>query len=303
MPTGSDAIPPHQSAAAASNAALPPNDPSAQAGTPQPDEESDMLQREGLPPDAMILAPSVAATPMRHPEQVWAMLVLAVDVLDDTDPDREGEVALFAGCWLPDQPPARFCDGDLVLVLTEPDDEALEDDCDDRVDVEMLLAHRDRWQRVGEWPALDARWPWTIAPTAAAIMSLHTEATEFAAAYHTSAASPLAQTLHGWGSNAGINVGIVDLLTAGLVQPGEEFIWDRPGRGARHTARVQSDGTLLLADGRIFINPSGAITALGGGRQQNGWKAWKRTADGRALGDLRAALRAQRGLSIDPRRR
>jgi hypothetical protein len=61
-------------------------------------------------------------------------------------------------------------------------------------------------------------------------------------------------------------------------------------------------GTLLLADGRTFVNPSGAITALGG-RHQNGWKTWKRTTDGHALGDLRAALREQRGLSIEPRRR
>lgn len=292
MTSGSDAVPPHQSAAAARKAHLPTDDPGAHVGAPQPDEESEMLQQEGLPPDAMILAPSVAATPMRHPEQVWAMLVLAVDVLDDTDPDSEGKVALFAGCWLPDQSPAHVCDGDLVLMLT-----GLDEYCDDRVDVEMLLAHRNRWQRIGDWPSMDARWPWTVAPTAAAVMSLHIDATEVAA-HHVSPATTSARSLHGWGGNGGI----VDLLIAGLVQPGEEFIWDRPGRGARHTARVQSDGTLLLADGRTFGNPSGAITALGG-RHQNGWTTWKRTTDGRALGELRAALRAQRGLSTEPRRR
>ncbi|TWP46037.1 hypothetical protein FKR81_37325 [Lentzea tibetensis] len=297
MTTGSDAVRPHQVAAAATNADLPTDETGTRAGTPQLDQESEMLWQEGLPPDAMILAPALAATPMPHPEQGWAILVLAVDVLDDTDPDREGEVALFAGCWLPEQPAAHLCDGDLVLVLTEPDDDPFQDDCDDRVDVEMLLAHRNRWQRVGEWPALDARWPWIVAPTAAAVMSLHTDATEVAA-HHASVAPPSARPFHGWGGN----IGIVDLVTAGLVQPGEEFIWDRPGHGARHTARIQPDGTLLLVDGRTFVNPSGAITALGG-RHQNGWTAWKRTADGRALGDLRAALRAQRGLPIEPRRR
>ncbi len=123
----------------------------------------------------MILAPSVATTPMRLPESAWAMLVLAVNVIDDTDPDREGEVALFAGTWLSEQSPADLCGGDLVLVLTEPDDELPQAD---RVDVEMLFAYRNRWQRVGEWAALDARWPWTVALTTAAIMNLHTDAVE-----------------------------------------------------------------------------------------------------------------------------
>lgn len=72
-----------------------------------------MLWPEGLPPDGIVLAPSIAATPMRHPENFWGMLVVAVDVLDDTDPDREGEVALFAGSWLPEQPPASLHVGDL----------------------------------------------------------------------------------------------------------------------------------------------------------------------------------------------
>jgi hypothetical protein len=101
---------------------------------------------------------------MRHPDHVWAMLALAVDVLDDTDPDREGEVALFAGYWLPDRPPANLRDGDLVLILTPPDNDSLGEPrqdarIDDRVDIDMLLAYRNRWQRVGEWPALDPRWP------------------------------------------------------------------------------------------------------------------------------------------------
>lgn len=112
------------------------------------DDEARMLWWEGLPPDAVILAPSFAATQMRQPENTWAMLILAADVLDDTDPDRDGEVALFAGCWLPEQPSAAMCEGDLVLVLTTPDGELPPDE---RVDVEMLLAHRDRWLRVGEW--------------------------------------------------------------------------------------------------------------------------------------------------------
>lgn len=253
------------------------------------DDEARMLWREGLPPDALILAPSLAAAPMRQPENTWAMLVLAADVLDDTDPDRDGEVALFAGSWLPDRPPAAGCEGDLALVLTAPHGEA---PLNDLVDVEMLLAHHNLWLRVGEWQALDPRWPWTVAITASAIMALHTETTD------TTPPTPADRPLRGWGGNGGIT----DLLATRLVRAGEEFLWNRPGHGARHTARIHPDGTLVLADGRAYTNPSGALTALGG-RHQNGWQAWKRTSDGRTLGDLRAELRLRRGLTLEPRRR
>lgn len=251
--------------------------------TAQHREEASVLWREGLPPDAVVLVPPIAASPMRQPANTWAMLVLAVDVLDDTDPDRQGEVALFAGCWLLEQPHAASCEGDLVLLLREP---GAESPRDDQVDVEMLLAHGDRWQRVAEWDRMDPRWPWTVAATAAAIMGLQVEATEAAVVLSGAEAD---RPLQGWRGSGGL----VDLLAAGLVHAGEQFIWNRPGRGARHTARVRSDGTLVLADGRVYVNPSGALTALGG-KHQNGWKTWKRTSDGRTLGDLRADLHSHR---------
>ena len=43
---------------------------------------------EGLPPDTMILAPAFATPPMRCPDDVWAMLVTAVDIIGDADPDH-----------------------------------------------------------------------------------------------------------------------------------------------------------------------------------------------------------------------
>jgi hypothetical protein len=70
------------------------------AGTAQTDGESALRDWEGLPPEAMILVPAFTA-PMRLPEQAWAMLVLAVDIVGDTDPDRAGEVELFAGPGCP----------------------------------------------------------------------------------------------------------------------------------------------------------------------------------------------------------
>jgi hypothetical protein len=88
--------------------------------------------------------------------------------------------------------------------------------------------------------------------------------------------------------------GVVDLLDAGLVKPGDELVWDRRNHGVRHTARLLADGTLILADGRVYANPSGATTALGG-NHQNGWSAFRRVSDGRTLGELRTELWTRRG--------
>src|SRR5690348_13802598 len=95
-----------------------PDDTAATAGASQPQNEATMRAREGLPPDTMILAPAFTPPPMRCPDDVWAMLVTAVDIVGDIDPDRAGEVALFAGQWVGDQPPVDGqYDGDLVVRL------------------------------------------------------------------------------------------------------------------------------------------------------------------------------------------
>ncbi|MBW4717353.1 hypothetical protein [Saccharothrix obliqua] len=256
-----------------------PSDPHAPLSlTAQDDQEAETLWWEGLPSDGVVLVPSVAVTPMRHPKDTWAMLVLAVDVLDDidSDTDRDDQVVLFAGCWLPKQPPAALHEGDLVLMLTAPDGRSSSDDL---VDVEMRLAHGNGWLCVGRWSRLDPRWPWTVAVTAAATLELHGEATE---AGSTGSGATADRPVPGYG-------GLADLLAAGLVRPGDEFIWDRPGCGARHTARIHSSGTLVLANTLAYSNPSAALTALGGGHR-NGWRMWRRTTDNRALDELRAKL-------------
>lgn len=266
-----------------------PDDTAATAGASQPHDEAAMRAWEGLPPDTMILAPAFAPPPMRCPDDVWAMLVTAVDIVGDADPDRAGEVALFAGNWVAEQPPPdSLYDGDLVVRLSHPADPTYPLPRDHATDVEMLLAYQGRWQRVGQWHGLDEGWPNLVAPTAAAVMGLHGDATEAAIWSETpppSTSPPLIKWARG---------GIAELLDAGLVTAGEELVWNRRNLGVRHTARIRVDGTLILADGRVFANPCGATTALGG-NHQNGWNAFRRVSDGRTLGDLRTELRARRG--------
>jgi hypothetical protein len=256
------------------------------AGAAQIDGEAALREWEGLPPDAVILVPAFAA-PMRLPDQTWAMLVLAVDIAGDTDPDRAGDVELFAGSWVPDQPPADLYDGDLVVRLTQPGDPAYPRSREHAVDIEMLLARRGRWQLVGRWGGVDECWPWLLAPTAAVVMGLHCDAVS---TLTRELASPTETTVPlRWASG-----GVGDLLDAGLVKAGDELVWHRRNQGVRHTARIRIDGTIGLADGRVYANPSGAATALGG-NHQNGWSAFRRVSDGRTLGELRTELWARRG--------
>jgi hypothetical protein len=303
MPTDHDTPEPAPDAAVgAPEPARSPDHANPTGGPSQPQDEAAMREWEGLPPETMILVPAFGAPPMRCPDDVWAMLVSAVDIIGDTDPDRAGEVALFAGCWVPDKPPANGSyDGDLVVRLTHPADPTYPLPRDHAADIEMLLAYHGRWQRVGRWCGVDDRWPRLVAPTAAAVMGLHDEVTEaaavadtYAAAWSRTVAPPAAPPAVSRPVLRWARGGIADLLDAGLVTSGEEVVWSRRNLGVRHTARIQRDGTLLLADGRLFANPSGATTALGG-NHQNGWTAWRRVSDGRTLGDLRADMRTRRG--------
>jgi hypothetical protein len=288
MTAGSDAVPPHQPAAAAPNTALPPNDTAPHPERPQPDEETVLLLREGLPADATVLVPSLGPTPMRVPDNAWAMLVLAVDILGDIDPDTAGQVALLAGTWLADQPPADLHDGDLVVRPLPPEQDPAAPGNQHSADVEMLLAYRGRWMSLGLWAGVDERWPWTLAPTVAAAMRLYNDAAETLSrdvvlASERPGSSPLR-----WAGTV-----LSDLMSADLVAYGEELVWERRAGEIRHVARLRIDGTFLLADGeRVFATPSAAATALSG-KHHHGWTAWRRTADGRSLADLRAELRAR----------
>jgi len=282
MSTPSDAAFPRSTAAAP--------EPGTDAATPHSDDETALLCSEGLPADAVVLVPSLESTPMRVPDGAWAMLVLAVDVHGGVDLDTAGKVTLFAGMWLDDQPPADLHVGDLVIRPLPPTQEP-DVPADDHVaDVEMLLAHRGRWTPLGRWCGLDERWPWTLAPTTAATMSLCVDAAETLSRNVVLASERPGSSPLRWAGTV-----LSDLLAAKLVEYGEELVWKRRAGAVRHTARLRIDGTLLLADGEsVYATPAAAATALSG-IHHHGWTAWRRAADGRTLHDLRAVLRARRG--------
>ena len=265
------------------------------AGVSQPDDETALLHREGLPADATVLVPSFGPTPMRTPDDAWAMLVLAVDVLDDGVPGVDGRAYLFVGVWLADQPPADLYDGDLVIRLAPPQSVDLpahdERAVGHAVDVEMLLAHRRQWSVVGRWSGLDERWPWTLASTAAAVMGLSVDAAETLSrevvlTRERSYAPPFRWT----------DTVLSELINARLLKAGDVLVWESRAGEVRHTARIRMDGTLMLADQRVFATPTAAATALTvSGKHHHGWTVWRRVSDGRTLSDLRAEMRARRG--------
>jgi hypothetical protein len=143
-------------------------------GTSQPRDEATMRADEGLSPDTMILIPAFAPPPMRCPDGVWALLVTVVDIVGD-DPDSA--VALFAGIWVYEQPtPDSTYEGDLVLRLSHPADHTNPLSRPHTADVEMLLAYKGRWRQVGRWSEIDDSWPSVVAPAAATLMALHSDA-------------------------------------------------------------------------------------------------------------------------------
>jgi hypothetical protein len=254
----------------------PPPTPRIDTSTAHRDSEPVLRDWEGLPADANILFPAYA-TPMRMPERSVGLLVQAVDI--NQNDDDEDELELFAGSWMPEHSPADLLDGDLAVRITPRDDTAV------AADVEMLLAHDGCWRRVGAWLHLDSTWPAIVSATAAVVMGLSTDIVELCARHDAGPSTSLV------GSSRGA---VSALLDAGLVKPGEEFLWERRNNRVRHTARVRTDGAVVLADGRVFATPSGAAGALCG-YCQNGWGVFRRVSDGRALAELRTELWMGRG--------
>jgi hypothetical protein len=75
------------------------------------------------------------------------------------------------------------------------------------------------------------------------------------------------------------------LVRAGVLQPGQRLIWDRPRLGEQHTVTVDIQGNLITEQGRICPTPDSATRAIVG-YPAAGWPAF-RTEDGVSLQQLR----------------
>ena len=86
-------------------------------------------------------------------------------------------------------------------------------------------------------------------------------------------------------------VTIAQIVAAGLLVPGETLVWERPRKGERWTAAVTDDGRFRLEDGSSYTSPTAAARAAGG--SSGGLDVWRRSADGRKLGDIWKEYRLQ----------
>jgi hypothetical protein len=86
----------------------------------------------------------------------------------------------------------------------------------------------------------------------------------------------------------GRRVRLTDLVDAGVLQPGQALIWDRPQLGKTYRASVTEQGAIHLENGGTFSAPStAAIKAFGGG-SFDGWYVWRVDSDAReSLHELR----------------
>lgn len=86
-------------------------------------------------------------------------------------------------------------------------------------------------------------------------------------------------------------VTIKQVVTAGLLIPGETLVWERPRKGERWVSTVTADGRLRLEDGSEYATPTAATRAVGG--RSAGLDVWKRTSNGEKLSDIWKTYRLQ----------
>ncbi|BAL85562.1 hypothetical protein AMIS_3420 [Actinoplanes missouriensis 431] len=87
----------------------------------------------------------------------------------------------------------------------------------------------------------------------------------------------------------GRRVRILDLIKAGLLNPGQELVFERPRIGEIHRAVVTDNGRIRVADGQEFASPSRAADDVSG-TGTDGWYAWRVGDDGPLLDQLRQEL-------------
>ncbi len=80
---------------------------------------------------------------------------------------------------------------------------------------------------------------------------------------------------------------VIDLVKKGLLNTGQELIWNRRVANQIHLATVNQDGSITTADGVKHKTPSGAAKHLNGNKPVDGWLAWKIKSSGVSLASLR----------------
>lgn len=87
-------------------------------------------------------------------------------------------------------------------------------------------------------------------------------------------------------ADTSVTVEIADLITAGLLEPGQT-LYTRPGKYGGHAGRILSDGRLEVA-GHVFDSPSRAAIFIRK-KNTNGWHFWRLDPTGRhPLKEVRA---------------
>lgn len=72
---------------------------------------------------------------------------------------------------------------------------------------------------------------------------------------------------------------------------GATLVWVRERRGERFEAQLRTDGTLQLADGKIYLDPDAAARAASGAeRDVDGWRTWRVGERGPTLAEAAAGV-------------
>ena len=87
--------------------------------------------------------------------------------------------------------------------------------------------------------------------------------------------------------SSGRRVSVKDLIDAGLIQPNESVIFERPKIGEVHEAVIRSDGSFELPDGEICKSPSLAAMKSADVISYDEWFAWRVVRLGKKIGELR----------------
>lgn len=93
----------------------------------------------------------------------------------------------------------------------------------------------------------------------------------------------------------GRQVRLADVVSTGIISPGDTFTWRRRNLGNVYVVTVSAQGTLVLPDGQEVSSPSAAVNALTGSSNAAALSVFVRESDGKKLRDLWNTYRSRFG--------